>query len=448
MNPSQAGLIIRDPAYLKVKQDLIAATGMAYYETRDDAMIRVVHQRLAELKLPAMADYLHLLAGVGRQNELQTVASQLAIGETSFFRNQAHFEAMRTLIFPDLLRRYASSKRLRIWSAGCSNGAETYSISILLRREFGLLIRDWDVRIVGTDISATSLAQAQEGSYSEWTLRSMPERLRNACFEKQGSTWTIKPEYRQGVVFENHNLMDERFRAVGAEFHLIVCQNVIIYFEPHRAHRLIEKFHESLASSGWLILGPGEADLSAFRTLFLVNCGGPALYRKRAGDSALFFEDAKQSQVQDIPGPVPALETIVETAKPDMHNIEHIRRLADSGEWKKAVDCCEYALLRDSKNPYLHFYFAMVVHHLGQRKHAKTLLQTAIQLDPRFVLAHYHLGLVLKEDGEFSDARRHLQIVLELLARVPEDHVYPEGDGIAAADLKDLTILHLEVLGN
>ena len=115
-----------------------------------------------------------LLDGASGEVELDGLITELTIGETFFFRHKEIFDALRDVVLPDVLRRNQQSRRLRIWSAGCSTGAEPYSVSILLKRELGKELAGWEVHIVGTDINRDFLARAREGRFDDWAERRLP----------------------------------------------------------------------------------------------------------------------------------------------------------------------------------------------------------------------------------------------------------------------------------
>src|SRR5580658_8456956 len=110
--------------------------------------------------------------------------NQLTIGETYFFRDEDQFAAIRDVIFPDILQRKRFSRQLRIWCAGCANGAEAYSLAILLKRELADRIAGWQVGIDATDLNRSSLAQAAAGRFRAGALRSTSDRVKRECFSK------------------------------------------------------------------------------------------------------------------------------------------------------------------------------------------------------------------------------------------------------------------------
>src|SRR5207249_2650378 len=133
---------------------LIAHTGLAYYSDKDEQLAGHLAKRIAGLKLPDCASYLRLLRSDEIDGpELDKLIALLTIGETFFFRHHEAFDALRDVVFPDLIRRNQAIRKLRVWSAGCSIGAEPYSIAILLKRDLGHLLSGWEVSIIATDIN-------------------------------------------------------------------------------------------------------------------------------------------------------------------------------------------------------------------------------------------------------------------------------------------------------
>ena len=179
--------ILSDSDYPRLKTFVLNHTGLAYYADKDEDFATRMARRFAIVKAPHCNAYLSLLSrGAHGSSEIDALVGELTIGETYFFRQNEHFELLRSTIFPDLLRRNIESRQLRIWSAGCATGAEPYSVAVLLYTEFAAQIRDWDVSILGTDINPDFLAQARTGNFSEWTLRDVAPQVKDCCFRRDG----------------------------------------------------------------------------------------------------------------------------------------------------------------------------------------------------------------------------------------------------------------------
>ena len=282
-SPHPPDELLGDPVYPRLKEYLIEATGLAYYADKDADLARRIRRRLSGFGFEDCASYLDLLRDPARgAPEMDALVEEVTIGETYFFRHQEHFNALRDLVLPDLIARNAGQRRLRIWCAGCADGAEPYSLSILLRRELAQVLWGWDVSILGTDINRQCLATAREGRYEQWSLRSTPENMKQACFEESGKTWTIVPEYKAGLSFQFHNLVEDAFPPLGepSAFDLIICRNVMIYFAPNLMRRIVRRFHDCLAPGGWLLVGPSEPNMTHFTSFLAVNAPGVTLYQR------------------------------------------------------------------------------------------------------------------------------------------------------------------------
>jgi chemotaxis protein methyltransferase CheR len=416
-----------------------------------------VEHRLAALNLSGCGPYLDLLRGETGESELHAIAARLTIGETYFFRNSEHFEALRTVILPDILARRAADRRLSVWSAGCANGAEAYSISIILRREFAWATAGWDIRILGTDINDVQLQQAREGRFQEWAFRSKQPSLEESCFHRDGGFRSIKPVYREGVSFEYHNLIESRLPPHGLAADgcdLIFCRNVLIYFGRESVSRLVERFHGSLSARGWLVVGPAETDILAYDALFVANSAASVLYQKRSDPErikppaahAVSPAAATSMRIADA-GPAPVAQNGAQNGEQDSGPaLARISQLADRGEWRKALQFCEQAFAEDGLNPLVYFYHAMIMEQLGEIQTATKSLRKSIYLDGAFVLGHYHLALRLQKENEKESAARHFKTALELLSGMPAGRIFEEGDGITALALTQLAQFHLEAL--
>jgi chemotaxis protein methyltransferase CheR len=201
----------------------------------------------------------------------------LATHESSFFRDGAPFETLKAQILPDLLLRRAATKTLRIWCAACSSGQEPYSLAIALQ-EIGVGMSGWRIDIMATDFSAPILAKGAAGVYSDFEVRRglTPERL-DRWFVKDGSNWRVNEKLRQMVTFRQHNLLQSP-TALGT-FDVILCRNVLIYFDQDRKRQVLDDLAGVLATDGALLLGSAETILGVSQA-FEAAPGARGIYRK------------------------------------------------------------------------------------------------------------------------------------------------------------------------
>jgi chemotaxis protein methyltransferase CheR len=440
--------LLEDPAYRRVKDRLIASSGLAFYADRDKPLAELIGGRLSDLGLRDCSSYADFLTyDVEGRAEMEVLIAQLTIGETYFFRDEDQFAAIRDIILPDILARNQSSRQLRIWSAGCSTGAEPYSLAILLMRELADRVAGWDVGIYATDLNRSYLSQAAEGKFRAWAFRSTSDEIQRDCFSNDGLVWTIHPQYKQWVSFHHMNLVESEFSTPltgGAYFDLILCRNVLIYFTPEAGRRLIGQFHESLGDEDWLLVGASEHNLDNYKAYRTVQATGATLYRKMA-----IPRWQMELTTEAMAAPSPPVEPSIEiSAGPPVErlaaDLDVLIQLANRRDWDVAAEYAQRLLARDRLNPAIHFYQALIFENLGIADESERSLRQAIYLDRNFALAHYHLGLALKRDRQTRAAARCFENVLKVLAGLPDQAVVTAGPDVTVTGLKELARMHLE----
>jgi len=187
--------------------------------------------------------------GVGRQ-----VVEAMTTNETYFFRDPAHYEAIRTVLVPRLKEERRDTKRLRFWSAAASTGQEAYSLAMLL---LGCGLGDWGIQILGTDFSSQVLERARSGRYQQIEVnRGLPAPYLVKHFCRAGVDWELSETVRRMVRFETVDLR-QSMRALGP-FDLVFCRNVMIYFDAETKKSILNEIHGTLFRGGWLLLGGAE----------------------------------------------------------------------------------------------------------------------------------------------------------------------------------------------
>ncbi|HXS05468.1 MAG TPA: protein-glutamate O-methyltransferase [Rhizomicrobium sp.] len=238
-------------AFLKERSGLIITPDKIYLlETRLGAILR--EHALGDLT--ALADALRL---PGPSKLKDKVVDAMTTNETSFFRDSHPFDTLKKSLIPGLIERRAAAKTLRIWSAACSTGQEPYSIAMTLKDSFPVL-GAWKVEIIATDISPSVLDKAREGVYSTFEVqRGMPIQMLIRHFDQVEQNWRIKPELRQNIIFRSANLLDD-FSLLG-NFDIILCRNVLIYFDQPTKTRILNAMAKRMAPDGALLLGGAES---------------------------------------------------------------------------------------------------------------------------------------------------------------------------------------------
>jgi chemotaxis protein methyltransferase CheR len=212
----------------------------------------------------------------GERELAQEVVEALLNNETYFFRDKPTFDQLPDTILPDLAARRAATRRLSIWSAGCSTGQEVYSLAMLFAEQ-----RErwdgWDIDILGTDVSEQAIAAARSGLYSQFEVQrglGVAQMLRH--FEETRKGWQIIDATRTCTRFQVHNVLTDP--PLRQPVDLILCRNVLLYFDQDTRHNVFARLHSVLAPDGFLMLGAGETVVGQTRT-FAPASGFASLYQ-------------------------------------------------------------------------------------------------------------------------------------------------------------------------
>lgn len=203
----------------------------------------------------------------------------LTTNETSFFRDEHPFNALREVILPDLIARRASSRSLNIWCAAASTGQEPYSLAMLLRDSFPQLL-GWNLSFIATDLSEAALARAREGRFNATEIgRGLPPVFRQRYFHADGDGLRVREEVRRMVAFRAMNLVGPWPNM--PELDLVLLRNVLIYFNVETKRNILQKVQRYLRPDGCLLLGAAESTLHIEESYEVVHLEKTAYYRTR-----------------------------------------------------------------------------------------------------------------------------------------------------------------------
>jgi chemotaxis protein methyltransferase CheR len=231
---SQAGIVLEDDKYY-------------LFESRLTPIVR-------QLGLESINDLCALIQAT-RQTEIsRQVVEAMTTNETHFFRDPAHYEAIRTVLLPRLKEERRDTRKLRFWSAAASTGQEAYSLAMILLED-GL--SDWNIQILGTDFSSQVLERARSGKYQQIEVnRGLPAAFLVKHFSRSGVDWQLSEPVRRMARFETIDLR-KSMRVLGP-FDLVFCRNVMIYFDAETRKKILKELHGTLFQGGWLLLGGAE----------------------------------------------------------------------------------------------------------------------------------------------------------------------------------------------
>ncbi len=235
--------------------------------------------RLEELGLRSFTDYYrHLRYADDARVELDELCDRVTTNETYFFREPKQLQAFADEILPELHGRRARGRRLTVWSAGCATGEEVYTAAIIVL-ESGLFA-DWEVRVFGSDVSRRVLQAARRGVYGRSSFRATDERIVRRWFRELDGKHRVREDVRALCSFGHVNILDEAMLALVGEVDVILCRNVMMYFDGAARRRAAANFHRRLAPGGYLLLGHSESLLNVSTAFELCHLKRDLVYRK------------------------------------------------------------------------------------------------------------------------------------------------------------------------
>lgn len=254
-------------------------SGLSYGIDSNFFLERRIAPRLDALGLTTYLEYYHYLRyDPAGPRELEEVVEKLTTHETYLFREQYQLDAFRIELIPELVQRLSDRRRLTIWSAGCSTGEEVYTLAILLREDPRL--RNWNIRVVGSDLSRKVVSQARKATYGPSSFRTTPQRYQNEYFVEVGGQFVVRDDIRNMCSFGQLNLMTvDRFPVLG-ECDVIFCRNVLMYLSADARTRIVSAFYETLKPGGYLLLGHSESLLNVTSRFDLVHLSRDLVYRR------------------------------------------------------------------------------------------------------------------------------------------------------------------------
>ena len=235
---------------------LEARTGQQLTMSRRWRIETALASLLRERGIVSLDELITILV-MGKEPSLsQKVVEALLNNETYFFRDRAPFDVLQRHALPELARRREKTKRLRIWSAGCSTGQEVYSLAMLFAEQPENW-RGWTVDILGTDVSTSCIDRARNGSYTQFEVqRGLGINQMIKWFEECADGWRAVEALRKPVRFQVHNLLEPAPHP--GDFDIVLCRNVLLYLSPEKKTLAFERIAGAMAEDGWLMLGAGE----------------------------------------------------------------------------------------------------------------------------------------------------------------------------------------------
>ena len=269
-------MALTDASHRIVAELLAARTGQELTESRLWRLPSALASIFRERGISNLDQLVCLLEHPGEQRLAGEIVEALLNNETYFFRDHAYFSTITNQVLPDLARERACSRRLTIWSAGCSTGQEVLSLAMQFAEQPARW-SGWKIDILGTDVSGKAIASARAGVYSQFEIQrgiSVAQML-NFFTETTGG-WEASERIRSMTRFMQHNVLE--MPPAPARFDLILCRNVLLYFDVATRRRVFDRLHSAMAPDGFMMLGAGETVVGQTDRFEPASCGS-ALYR-------------------------------------------------------------------------------------------------------------------------------------------------------------------------
>lgn len=366
-------------------------------------------------------------------------------GETYFFRDHGQFDLLRLSLLPELIERRRDIGTLRLWSAGCSSGEEAYSLAILVDQLLPARA-GWKIVILGSDINPLALARALRGRYGEWSFRMMPANLQQRYFHRHGDQWELDERIRDMVSFVGGDLIRDPYpRGDMRDMDLIVCRNVLIYFNPEAATVVADKLAASLVEDGYLMTGHTELMGHRMQHMHSRLLAESVVYQRRTTVPAEKPPPIRVATAAPVATRrafrLPPPEASVAPAAPlkSPQNAESMlasaHEHADRGDYASAKQACHEALAVAPLAAAPYFLLAQLAQIEGAFERAGNFLNKTLYLDPDNVAATLELAALSERAEDFPRALKLRRNALEIVRALPDDALV-EPYKTSAADMK------------
>ncbi len=455
--------------------------GIKIFDHQMDKVRETICKSCKQLKFQDCESYIEDLKQQSFDSIIQEkLIAGITVGESYFFRDKAQMEYLKNKIFPSLIekRREQGSLYLRIWSAGCSDGQELYSLVIILHQLLPDL-EDWKLHLLGTDINVDALSRAIKGHYREWSFRSIDDGIRNTFFSKKKNYRQIINSIKKLTKFSYLNLYSDNYPSISSEINtmdLILCRNVFIYFDKATAEVVMKKFSQSLVPGGYLLQSASDLQdvkINDFKyhyvdsTSFyikkeipeeyqfsnIVEAQDPSDNNESAVDKTEIIYDEHKFTPPEIT--TNREETPQEIIINQMTPLEDMKKcyssiiellatekwsealmlidkriesgddnsmiwqfkaktLANLGQSEIALKAIELSIKHEPRDKHSHFIKALIHMEFKDLKAYEDALRRTLYLDRHFLEANYHMGLLLLSQGNQNKGILYMKTALDI----------------------------------
>lgn len=274
-----------EPSLLQIRDMIYKTAGIFNADNKLHMLHNRCQKRMQALGVANLSEYFDCLTTRPmHQAEMISLLNEITVGETCFFRNRPQIEAIRKIVLPRIMEAKSkiALRHIRIWSAGCSSGEEPYTLAMTLIEEGQKMLAGWTFEVLASDLNENSIAIAQAGKYGDYSVRNTEPQILQKYFSLQDGTYALKPEVKSVVSFKRVNLSDNARMMFMKGMDIILCCNVLIYFDIASKTRVIQHFYTNLFDHGYLFLGHSESLFGISDDFQLVHLPSSTAYVKAA----------------------------------------------------------------------------------------------------------------------------------------------------------------------
>ncbi len=469
---------IADEHFEKLLQILEQYVGTSHLKLRKRELHKSLSMGAAKLGFSSTQELIDNLIKSNGTDGIDSLIEYFTVGETYFFRHKECFDVIKSDILPKLaeIAKNEGRSELNVWCAACSSGEEPYSLAMLLDNT-ELPLAGWQINIYASDINQDFLKRAAAGIYSEWSFRELPEEYLHKYLKPVGkNSYELEPRIRKKVKFFSHNLLSPEYPEIPArKLDLIICRNVLIYFNKKQIHSIFNKFQSLLHDEGWLLTSPAEVAADPDCRLKPVNCSGVYFYgitRTVPEQSAAVHNNIQHSlerkaktarqQPEKRPKSVPRQSK----PKPEERPVEkHIlppellkmakdrkakvspeqaadmaRCCADAGRLELALYWSNIAIDGDNLNPEMHYLQAQILRESGNIDAALRELKNVLFLNPDFIAGYFTSGMLQLKSGNPKAALRNLRNAEKMLSTMDDSLEVAGCEGVTVRNMRETII--------
>jgi len=403
---------------LAIQQLLKQSMGLHSSTVGSETISQAVAQRMRDCSVTDIDDYRNIVSQ--STTELNALIDTVVIPETWFYRDRSPFSAFSDWLRHTWLANNPTSP-LRILSVPCSTGEEPYTLAMCLT-DCGVAASD--AQIDAIDISSINIEKARSACYGNNSFRGTDLHFRDLYFDSVGTHFQLRDNIRKRVNFEQLNIMDSTFIAGRAPYHVILCRNLMIYFDRPTQHQAIDRLEQLLTRNGMLFLGHSETSLLLERPFVALDFPRSFGFRrvqkkKREETSTAPHLRPKSTPVRKLNKPAPA-SPLPFTDSPgkseqqgrnvmgehDTDLLQQAFKLADQGHFDEAASRCEILLKQKIRQADAHYLLGLIREAAGNPTEAERMFRKAVYLDPGHYEALTQLSIICRRQGDTGGAQR------------------------------------------